>query len=992
MKWLQGILAAAVLLCGAARAAGQPDELADGTAPAGCWTATGGCPARTGATATPGVRGPLAPAWRMQLGKKGDQIATPPLVWHDRIYVNVETTQGHDLHVLGLQSGVPLCKPYRVPLAVHLMPSLWRGTVLVANGHHELRALRLQEGELEAVWRLEFDGKEGTLEYPVLVGDRIYVLNQRDILCFGLTSPEPLWRLKGNYRGDIAVRDGCVYVLEQDKADNTFLVAVDCDIGKPMARTFMGALAKDARAGPFDKLADISVHASNVFVHYKRDLRVNKGPAVRMGWCRRSTMAGGIPILEDGRVLEYDQLPVETPTGWLVTHESKEGKHALIHAKNEQKDRYATSWSVVAEGSRHKAFHRTQVPYRVAGTMAFAGARSFDTKTLRVHWESYSEPRFAPVPARETLLAVYGDREVVAYRPAGLAQEPALFMGPAHDRGKEGAAPVPVTGGVVFRADERFHLGDYEIAGDGKSVTLVTKRGKRERKETLEIGRIAFMLDAEKRLLHAHAPRALKRAVDRYNFVRHAKSFEKFAREAYKTYDADLLAALIEEASARGAPEKRLTFPRKQLRTLLAKSRKLDERRRKKLMAKIGALKSEDGALLARVMESGLDDTRWQVQQIFVRAFLAGGGTHERSIDLVRAQMPDFIPMPARFHAMDWIDFIEQVRHTTAKRLAKPGGESKDLTPLDREYGSALVTWRKDLVALQSEELLILTPLARPGRIAGCLSMGTLVCDALESVFEGGKHIRKDPWPMILRLYENKEEYLAASVGPYASKEQRENMEATVGHYDYMSGFSRMYLPVSPSAWHHVMATYAHELTHHWIRERCPLFKDREAGRSGDQPGYWIVEGMATFVEEFRWDLAARTWDATNPQAESLDIVANAKQTQLIPWERILEMDARAFQELNHKEANRKVPMRWRLGYSRQVSEKRMFYNQAAAACHYLYHGGPEVRGALLRYVHDHYTSGFDPKKKSIPATFEVSAPELGRRIVAYARQQIGMR
>ena len=48
---------------------------------------TGGCPARTGAAHTPGIAGPLAEAWRVELGESGSEIDDEPRVWHDRVFV-----------------------------------------------------------------------------------------------------------------------------------------------------------------------------------------------------------------------------------------------------------------------------------------------------------------------------------------------------------------------------------------------------------------------------------------------------------------------------------------------------------------------------------------------------------------------------------------------------------------------------------------------------------------------------------------------------------------------------------------------------------------------------------------------------------------------------------------------------------------------------------------------------------------------------------------
>ena len=63
-----------------------------------------------------------------------------------------------------------------------------------------------------------------------------------------------------------------------------------------------------------------------------------------------------------------------------------------------------------------------------------------------------------------------------------------------------------------------------------------------------------------------------------------------------------------------------------------------------------------------------------------------------------------------------------------------------------------------------------------------------------------------------------------------------------------------------------------------------------------------------------------------------------------------------------------------------------MFYNQAAATVHYLYHAGPELRAAMLRYVAEHYKG--KTTKDSIQKIFGMSATDLGKRVIEYAKQQ----
>ena len=70
-------------------------------------------------------------------------------------------------------------------------------------------------------------------------------------------------------------------------------------------------------------------------------------------------------------------------------------------------------------------------------------------------------------------------------------------------------------------------------------------------------------------------------------------------------------------------------------------------------------------------------------------------------------------------------------------------------------------------------------------------------------------------------------------------------------------------------------------LTHHGLNEYNP----RATGRHGPGlPGFWIVEGFATFMEEGIYDVESGEWDLFNPRSHCMDVMQAAKPRQRIPW------------------------------------------------------------------------------------------------------------
>jgi hypothetical protein len=239
-----------------------------------------------------------------------------------------------------------------------------------------------------------------------------------------------------------------------------------------------------------------------------------------------------------------------------------------------------------------------------------------------------------------------------------------------------------------------------------------------------------------------------------------------------------------------------------------------------------------------------------------------------------------------------------------------------------------------------------------------------------------------EPPRLTLHLFESKDDYLIAAGGP---GEAGRGLEATAGHFDPGANVSRIFLPSGPEAFDEVAGTYAHELTHHWVFTRCPLFKPSELARRPTlTPGFWIVEGIADFLGEGRYDVRRFDAELFNPRSLSLDLVANAAPDQLIPWERLFTLTQADFHHLDGK-TTFVIPTRWRLGWLQQPTQVSMFYAQSAAVCHYLYgtwHG--KSRDVLRTLVADYYTGRTTPDH--VLEHTRMTPELLGKTVRDYAR------
>jgi hypothetical protein len=299
-------------------------------------------------------------------------------------------------------------------------------------------------------------------------------------------------------------------------------------------------------------------------------------------------------------------------------------------------------------------------------------------------------------------------------------------------------------------------------------------------------------------------------------------------------------------------------------------------------------------------------------------------------------------------------------------------------TPAQRTVSLLAMQWRQDVVGLESRQLLIVTSVRRPGAISRCLALGELVCATLEKFFEKGTRRRATREPLTLILYPDEAEFDKES-----AKGGHGDMSWSAGFYSPSEELSRLYLPEDDVEFEQAIATLVHELTHQWIDQRCPTFGNVDANAGSKTPGYWIVEGFASLIEELRFDPRRGTW-SFDPWNSALEVVAVADPSKLHPWDQLLAWSHADFAKLSRK-TQLEAPFVRQLGFKRPVSGGRLFYDQAASVCCYLFEAdGGAHREKLLDYL----TARYRGEPPSIETAFGMSAAELGRRVEAWAREK----
>ena len=142
-----------------------------------------------------------------------------------------------------------------------------------------------------------------------------------------------------------------------------------------------------------------------------------------------------------------------------------------------------------------------------------------------------------------------------------------------------------------------------------------------------------------------------------------------------------------------------------------------------------------------------------------------------------------------------------------------------------------------------------------------------------------------------------------------------------------------------------------HELTHHYMEMR---WMGNRGGGGG--AGYWVIEGMATFVENQAVQMDRRGFAFDDRTVEDLDALSTieGQGSGLFKAERFVDMDHGDFDKLNNTPFIR-VKLRSSTG-EKYFSERALWYAQAGALSFFFLHQkGAEGRERFVSYVRQHY-------------------------------------
>ncbi len=951
-------------------------------APADCWVVQGGAPSRSSESRTRPIRGDVEVAWTFAV--KG-RIEGEPRAWRQRVFVEEDLGAGKRvLHVLDAATGKETYKQGFDKATAPLAPSVWRDSVVVRANAGRLLGYAVGEHMLTPRW----SATGSDFSAPILLDGAVYVRDDAEVACWTWGRSIAAWRASAGVSaeedmradGEIAVRGTTVYVCGRDKVGNAHLAGFRRDTGAQGGIVFVGPA--NALFGRAREVVPC-VGPSFVLVRFGSAFTGEGGRSLSAVWVDRSPEGAGRPTAAR-TWMSLAQDPAVAGSTWVALSDG--GSEGLSLTRPTRVQLRGAYWTdLYASRSSHAEFLDVLHAPVVTGTVALLGGRAFDLVTRDVLRDREIPCDARPVPVRGAILFVdSAKRSVVAWRGVRKPPPPAALAPAAAD------GPTTVEGATVLFEEGETRSGTVVL--DVAAGTLsAAPAAKGKPAFSWPLATVRVVLAADRSVVLARDVAEAARLVESLAWKDAAKDYLALASDAAKANDAVLARRLLAEAEARGAATADLDRVEKAVARVEKDGPRVRDAESAAVASREAAVRARPTNAVVHAFEAAPESAPFGVRAALAREVLARVPAHPGVTAWIRSRLPQGISPPAPFDAAEWLRFVEATTQTPIRIVDVPPGGEKGLTPSQRELGSARATWRKDLVGLESGQLLLLTPLDAPGRLALTLSTGELVCDTLERVFEGGEHRRHDRTPLVHALYATQEEYLRqvehGGRREVRGSEDADSLRWTAGVYDAMENVSKFYLPSGEDAFERALPVYAHELTHHWLQVRCPLFTTAESLAGGaHEAGAWILEGFPTFVEGFRFDLGRREVETLNPRAAALDVVANTPDDRRLPWSLVFSVDQEKAYALG-KEPAVEVPLRWRLGWTRKESEIGLWYAQSGAAVAYLFHAeGGRHRPALLEAVRSFYVG---IPTADVSKRFGLSEDDLGKRIVDWARDLV---
>ncbi len=956
----------ALLVASPASFASQSSPRYDGAvAEANRWYTQGGCAARTGLTETQVPREPVRAAWTY--AARGT-IEGEPIVWGDHVVVAIHVRgKSRELRVFDLSSGQEVGRRISFATELPLAPTIWGSLILVRAGDSRIEGYRIGKRGIRKTWTYRSDDPVGP---PLLFEDEAYICTGGALERLAVGKNKPQWRVEAGVSGSVSLMGENVFAVARKENGAAAVVKLARKDGSG-SDIWRVPVPPESITGKSSIPFQVSVHPTMMVV----DTGQKNSEAGRF-----SGIPGTAKNDKIGAVLGIDQLtafPVPWKFGW-IGHSSEMGLIATEKANFMFKDGASQSNVLVyATPKMNAVFALDGVSPTSTRDVGLVGPRAFDLETREVLWRYSADKVGRAIPAQQSVLVVVGDKNLVCLRAD-------------RDKEQDQAWRLEETvdeGALVLRSGE-VERGGFVRSGDklvqvNEGVELANWRDS-EPVATFADSEIMALFNKEGRVVESPSPALTIRAIDLLDDLSKAPELLKLAKEAERSGSETLMRGIIQNAWDLGAEVP--TRLERSLEKLGKKKPKINERAVAQVTKSWDELRANPAGPLWAAFEARHESTPKSLEFALLREMLRRDGKFAPAKKEVFTRVEESVAKGVTSGALDWLDYLQAAASTPIRVWHHPAGKKDS----EVEHAERLIAraqalgWRKkeaDLLGFESENLLVLSSAKRPGAVARCLAMGEVVCKALDELFADGKSVRDKRYPLTIYLYGSKEEYLReSSRGRGGSAEAGSGLAWTAGHFSLNDKLSRLFIPDDEASLKQVMSTFAHELTHHWLTMRCPLYSLEESlFFNPKQKGFWIVEGFASVIADFRFDPLRQTWRMDNPYSMNLEMVARSKPEGRLSWKSVFGLTQLGFHNVG-LEPKHQMATESMLGTLFPYSDRRMFYAQSAAAASYLIR---HEREKLLEFVKAYYTRKADAI--DIEDLFGMSEVKLGAKIRDHA-------
>jgi hypothetical protein len=943
------------LISGASTAQGGDDGA---VAAAGSWNTRGGPVARTGVSASRAVSDSPRVLWSRDVGAS---VVDEPLV--ERGYVVIETLAGtrqRSLEVFDLRDGAQLWSSRAFDPAAPLEPSLSADLIAVRSSPRSIDVLRVRGRSVELAFRIE---RKAPIASPLLFGDELYFRSERGVECVDARTGAARWSHPGAYRGSFSLRGDELFGIRYDGDAYGQLTRIGRKDGA--SRSEIVVLWHDGNVPDFEAAGTIDVLVPQLVCRSALSIPVaNQKPSF-------ATLTDLTRPLEVLMVLPLASPGTDHGAGWFYAMDDEDGVQLVDDSRAAD-----GTFEFLANREHHGAVVRTPTAVSIAGPVGYVGGIAFDLATRRILWRHGTPVTRRMVPTDGGVLVVENETRVVHLGRA--AETPSEWLAP------ETSLPsnTPLPKATVYSNDGASDRRDVII----DPAARIVRDGKKKSSEHA-LADLCAIEDADKRLVFVSDVREWCSAVERAVDAEVAAKCLSLAREALTARDAGVARSLHDQACRLGCETADAAKLLKSIEQFAqGKPQPPAVGKVNTVLAARAELEGAHAAALALRLEKLDAATPKTVRLELARLLLERRPDAEHAQRVLRAEVAAGLERCAEADLEGAIELSLALERFEGKVVALPTTPAvldAESSPADRALEQLRAEARTDLLVLRTPRLLLRCVPSAPRSIARAIVFGELACKALEPLF--GDTVRTGPplAPLVVDVHATPEHY-AQGAAETASEEPR-NREREFAHFDPTTLTTHVGFPNDEPTLVPARERYVHAIAHHWLRERCQRFSQRLSRRANrKEPGYWIAEGLAGFVAELEYDVAAGTTRIPDRTTDNLALAATLPSSSLHHWPALLAWSRDAV-DAQSALGSGVVARRGWLELAHPTSPLDVFEAQATALVHYLHSADDgKKRTKLADFAHAYFIGTADRQVGST-ATFGMTAEALGEAVYEWA-------